>query len=262
MLEACVHQGAGLRQAAHPHGLRIVAMCTSPGGCAQGLELLWQVCTALRQQGLPVAVLDGTAPETGDAPGLHELLAHTRWCADIAADAASLAVFPAMHGLAWLRRHAGEAPARQWLQPVLHAYAVAVVYAPAFVIADVLQDTATTPLVWMPASRQGVLDAYGACKQLARTGLGATVVTVGDGRGPREDALIAGMQHALRQCAREHLGYAPATVTARPDAPHDMTRLATVALEHAAALPDGGMPGVGCDAAAGAWGTVRRESWM
>ena len=46
---------------------------------ATGLEALWQICASLQRLGYPVVVLDGTALETEDSPGLLHLLQQTPW---------------------------------------------------------------------------------------------------------------------------------------------------------------------------------------
>ena len=75
MLDIGFHQAAGLHSFTPQSELRVVAVA-SQDNAGTGLETLWQICASLQRLGYPVVVLDGTAQETDDSPGLLHLLQH------------------------------------------------------------------------------------------------------------------------------------------------------------------------------------------
>ena len=77
MLDIGFHQGAGLHSFTPQSELRVLAVA-SQNNAASALETLWQICAHLQRLGLPVVVLDGTAQETEDSPGLLHLLLPAR----------------------------------------------------------------------------------------------------------------------------------------------------------------------------------------
>ena len=86
LLDTGFHQGASLHSFMPQADLRVLAILSQPG-TPLGLETLWQVCASLQRLGYPVAVLDGTAEETDDAPGLEHLLAASAWQGSLPAEA-------------------------------------------------------------------------------------------------------------------------------------------------------------------------------
>lgn len=109
MLDIGFHQGAGLHSFTPQSELRVIAVA-SQDNAATGLEALWQVCAILQRLGYPVVVLDGTAHETDDSPGLLHLLQQAPWNEgghlNMGAMASSLAVIPAAKGLLNVARRA------------------------------------------------------------------------------------------------------------------------------------------------------------
>ena len=111
MLDLGFHQAASLHSLTPQAELRLLAVA-SQGNTANGLETLWQICASLQRLGYPVVVLDGTAQESDDSPGLLHLLQHATWndgaSLNLGATASSLAVIPAAKGLLHLSRKAGD----------------------------------------------------------------------------------------------------------------------------------------------------------
>ena len=131
MLDTSFHQGASLHFQTPQDELRLLAVA-SPQPEELGLETLWQVCLHLQRLGYPVVVLDGTAQESDDAPGLLDLLVHAPWhdggLPGASKDTSNLAVLPAAQGLSTLacgRPHGQQA--LQALHPIFRRYAVVVV---------------------------------------------------------------------------------------------------------------------------------------
>ena len=69
MLDLSLHQGTSLHCHTPEIELRLSAV-VSQGPNGRALETLWQVCSHLQRLGYPVVVLDGTAGESYEAPGL------------------------------------------------------------------------------------------------------------------------------------------------------------------------------------------------
>ena len=76
MLDTSFHQVSGLHSFTPEAALRLLAVA-SQDNAATGLEVLWQICASLQRLGYPVVVLDGTAQESADSPGLIPLPAES-----------------------------------------------------------------------------------------------------------------------------------------------------------------------------------------
>lgn len=239
MLDAYIHQGMGLHLNAPQSDLRVAAV-VSQGNEASALETLWQVCSSLQALGYPVVVLDGTAIETKDAPGLRHLMEQAPWQDGMAMDAvaSSLAVMPAARGLADLAARAQSAtPALQELLPFFRSYSVLVLHAPAAVLAPLVRASATTPLVIMTGGAEGVVNSYKALKQIAldagKPCMVAALVddTQADSLKEAENAL-----QTLQECAARHLGSPVRTAKVHANRPQDLQRLALQLLENAGSM--------------------------
>ena len=257
MLDISLHQAAGLQSFMPQAELRLVAVA-SDGNPANGLEALWQVCASLQRLGYPVVVLDGTAQETDDSPGLIHLLRDGQ-LRDTAAlghgiAASSLAVVPAGKGLGVLGRQAaaaGLAPLAELL-PVFRRYGLLVLHAPAATLASLLTHTATIPLVIMGQGSAGVLSSYTCLKQIAvHTGLSCMVAALLRGSSSAERKVAQASLETLQNCARRHLGGPVRTTTIATQNPQDLQRLALQLLENAGtisepltALPAGNLTGM------------------
>ena len=151
MLDTGFHQAAGLNSFTPQAQLRVLAVA-SQERASSGLEMLWQICANLQRLGYPVAVLDGTALETDESPGLSHLL-QAPWNDGLNASASvtSVAVLPAARGMLQLQRQAYSegTPPLQSLQPYFRAYGMLVLHAPAGLMAPLLTHTSTIPLAVM-----------------------------------------------------------------------------------------------------------------
>ncbi len=242
MLDIGLHQGSSLHCHTPEVELRL-ATVVSQSGHGPTLETLWQMCAHLRKLGYPVMVLDGTADEGDDAPGLQQLLGHAPWgessLPGASADASSLAVLPAMQGLRTLAFHG--AHLQQPLQPLqalFRQYTLVVLYAPVDTLASpLLAGTTTAPLLIMAPGHSGVVESYKQLKHLlVHSGMVGTVacVTPRSMAAQRQQA-SEGLQ-ALRQCAELHLGQHIGTTIIHADNPQDLQRLALQLLEKADTL--------------------------
>lgn len=253
MLDTGFHQAAGLNSFTPQAQLRVLAVA-SQDRASSGLEMLWQICANLQRLGYPVVVLDGTALETDEAPGLSHLL-QAPWNdgLDAGASATSVAVLPAARGLAQLQRQAYSegAPPLQGLLPYFRAYGMLVLHAPAGLLGPLLTHTSTIPLAVMENGSAGVMACYKSLKQIAtHSGLPCTVASVLQGDSAAERRKTLGALRTLQDCAERHLGGRVRTTTVSANKPHDVQRLALQLLENAGTisgslgtLPSGSLKG-------------------
>ncbi len=252
MLEACFHQGAGLHRFMPQARLRVLGVAAPEHAAPQALEALWQVCAVLQKLAGPVLVLDATAGESQDAPGLLHLLQQAPWheregavAGGAAHASASLAVLPAARGLPRLLLLAQQAKALplQGLLPYFRAYGVLVLLAPADLLARLLEHSATMPLILMPAGEAAMLAAYHSAKQFAvHAGLTSRVVALLERGDPAERAQAQTALGNLERCAAQYLGGLVRTTALQAQNPQDVQRLALQILENAGsieALPAG-----------------------
>ena len=247
LLDTGLHQGASLCSITPQADLRLLAVLSQPEA-TMGLETLWQVCSSLQRLGYPVVVLDGTARETDDAPGLEQLLASPDWQGGSlsrgASASTSLAVVPAAHGLLHLAERAAwnDATVLQRLHPVFRAYSLVVVYAQPQVMAPLLRGTAVLPLVMTDPGAQSVEQSYRQLKHMAvHAGVQCTVASVVQ-PGPSESRRVSAAKAALetlQRCATQHLGNAPRTTIVKAGSPQDVQRLALQLLENACTMGAG-----------------------
>ena len=239
MLDTGFHQAAGLNSFTPQAQLRVLAVA-SQERASSGLEMLWQICANLQRLGYPVAVLDGTALETDESPGLSHLL-QALWNDGLNASASvtSVAVLPAARGMLQLQRQAYSegTPPLQSLQPYFRAYGMLVLHAPAGLLAPLLTHTSTIPLAVMEGGSAGVLSCYKSLKHIAtHTGLPCTVASVLQTDTPAERRKVLGALQTLQDCAERHLGGRVRTTTVSANNPHDVQRLALQLLENAGTI--------------------------
>lgn len=242
MLDMSLHQGSSLH--CHTPEVELRLSCVvSQGAAGRALETLWQVCAHLQHLGYPVIVLDGTAQESDQAPGLQHLLASAPWGeSGFAADGTdpfSLAVLPAFQGLYTLAFNSPHLlQPLQALQPLFRHYALVVVYASLGTLSTpLLTGTATAPLLLMEPGRQGVVASYKQLKHLAmHRGLTGTVACVADSDDPAHRHQIHTQLHTLRQCAARHLGQHIATTSVYAHNSQDLQRLGLQLLENAGTI--------------------------
>lgn len=244
MLEFGLHQGTSLYGRTPQDALRLISVAAAPGG--RSLEVLWTICTHLQGQGYSAVVLDGTANETADAPGLIDLLEHNLWIeapqGKSTRNEQLLAVLPAKRGLAAVApfERTSTAPLRG-LQPLLRRYAVVVLYAPIPVLASCLTaENLASPLLLLEEGDKAVMKTYADLKWLAlHAGLAGTVVRLAHGQ--RQRAAAHQQLRVLCECADTHLGRIPRTLALDPDRPADLQRLTLELLENAETLAPAGM---------------------
>ena len=239
MLDTGFHQAAGLNSFTPQAQLRVLAVA-SQERASSGLEMLWQICANLQRLGYPVAVLDGTALETDESPGLSHLL-QAPWNDGLNASASvtSVAVLSAARGMLQLQRQAYSegTPPLQSLQPYFRAYGMLVLHAPAGLLAPLLTHTSTIPLAVMEGGSAGVLSCYKSLKHIAtHTGLPCTVASVLQTDTPAERRKVLGALQTLQDCAERHLGGRVRTTTVSANNPHDVQRLALQLLENAGTI--------------------------
>ncbi|PJI95977.1 hypothetical protein CLU85_0709 [Acidovorax sp. 69] len=256
MLDLGFHQAAGLHSFTPQSELRVLAVA-SQGNSANGLETLWQICASLQRLGYPVVVLDGTAHESDESPGLLHLLQHASWnegaSLNMGATASSLAVIPAAKGLNHLSRKAWDAlqSPMESLLPYFRTYGLMVLHAPASTLGPLLTHTATVPLVVMGSGAAGVMASYRSLKQIAlHTGMPCMVAALLRGSTASERRKAQSQLTTLQACAERHLGGPIRTTTIATQSPQDLQRLALQLLENAGtmggsltALPSSNMTG-------------------
>ncbi|MFN7154646.1 MAG: hypothetical protein ACK4OE_13235 [Acidovorax sp.] len=244
MLDIGFHQGAGLHSFTPQSELRVLAVA-SQGNAATGLEALWQICASLQRLGYPVVVLDGTAQETEDSPGLTHLLQQTPWnegaSMNMGATASSLAVIPAAKGLLHISREARSThtPPLQGLLPYFRTYGLMVLHAPASTLGPLLTHTATIPLVVMGQGSAGVITSYKSLKQIAmHTAMPCMVAALLHGNTAAERRKTQSALQTLQRCAERHLGGPVRTTTIATQNPQDLQRLALQLLENAGTISE------------------------
>ena len=249
MPDMVLHQGASLHCDTPDAGLRLLVVLSQPH--ADALDTLWQVCAQLQRLGYPVIVLDGTSAESDATPGLAHLLAQGAWGngalpAMPGGDALSLAVLPALHGLADLAAGAGgPAQALAPLHTLFRSYALVVLHAPVAVLASaLLEGLGTTPLLVLQPGPEGVLDGYRQLKQLAlHTGLNARVASVAQPHDAAQERQARGALQAVSACAARHLGQRIGSTLLHSGVAADLQQLALQLLESAGTLQAAGPPG-------------------
>jgi len=244
-LDTTLHQGAGLRDMLAQQELRVLPVLSQSGSDVE-LETLWQLCAHLQRLGYPAVVLDGTAPESDEAPGLQHLLGASTWPDSTALHTApggnaSLAVVPAARGLAWLAATAAQGSALQQLQPLFRAYAVLVLYAPAPTQSALLHASACMPLVMTGPGAQGMVRCYQQLKHMAlHAGLRCAVAAIEPpGHSATRRRTVEALE-TLQRSAQAHLGLHIHTTAVAAERPQDLQRLALQLLENGCTI-DGAM---------------------
>ena len=217
----------------------------SQDNAGSGLETLWQICASLQRLGYPVVVLDGTAQETDDSPGLLHLLLQAPWNEGVnlnmGAMASSLAVIPSAKGFLRIIRAAsrdGTAPLHALL-PYFRTYGIIVLHAPAATLGPLLTHTATIPLVVMGEGSAGVLSTYKSLKQIAvDTGLPCMVAALLRSGTAAERRKTQHALLTLQDCAERHLGGPVRTTTIATQNAQDVQRLALQLLENAGTISE------------------------
>lgn len=241
MLENGLNQGAGLRRIAPRTPMRLVAMA-SHGDLASELPLLWSLCSTWIGLGYPVAVLDVTANESQDNPGLQQLLAGTYWN-DNAHSGTAWSILPAAQGMRHWHRQSRDGHLPLHLLPdLLPQFEIVLVYARTELIASTFHDSGLMPLLALSAHTRALLTAYQSTKLLLLDAhLEPTIVSVVDETGAATAQPRQLMSKNLQECAMNFLGHRITTLTAdttpaRSSASDAMKGLALRLLENAVVM--------------------------
>jgi hypothetical protein len=209
MLDPHVDQGAGLRCQTPQAAPRLAALA-GHGDVETELPLLWELCSALQAQGYRVAVLDTTAHETEQSPGLQDLLdggtaPEDGW--DYTGDP-GLCAFPAAGGLATLADASGKPrpAALPRLARALRCYDVAILYGGVPLLVEWARHCAITPVLATAPRQAGVLAAYRSLKSLCDAGVVPTVASVVTRPGIATAGSAEAARTNLAQCAQTWLG--------------------------------------------------------
>jgi len=158
-------QSLGLRQlaaSALPHLVSVL----HHGDRAAEMSALWQTCNGIQRLGYTLAVLDFTAVETPQNPGLQDALEH-RFGPSPTTDAA-WSIIPASRGMRALQLQGTRAAAvAHTLTKLFSSYAVLVLYGDADALATVIQATTCGPVVAISPDMPSLLSAYNSLKQLS-----------------------------------------------------------------------------------------------
>lgn len=248
MLDAGIHQAAGLCAMAAQQAPRIVAVA-SHGDRDSELPLLWQLCTTWTTLGYPVLVLDANVIETRKAPGLRQLLADSEALGHLGRGPETWPIVPCALGLADLcrpdRRSDSASRIRQ-LSELFHTYELILLYAPANELATGLYGSGLAPLLPVSSSETALLTAYHALKQLLNNGkLRPTIVAVMN--DPALATRVSGLSigRNLQDCARDFLACEVPALAVCPSLAADVRQLALRTLESALQTST---PGTGAEA--------------
>lgn len=201
------HQGAGLLGFVRGQGPRLLPVPSHPGATLE-LELLWQLARHLQHMGHDTLVLDASANEDAQEPGLAQWL--DAGAGGWPEQGQECVVVPAARGVADLALLGG-ASALAFLAGVVRHFSFVLLYAPPAQVADLFEDQDVSPLVLNVPGDAGLLRSYAVIKQLAGLGrLHCTVAAV----APRADQLETARHtmQVLRERCRQWLGMSPRTV--------------------------------------------------
>lgn len=164
-----INQAAGLLDLTQEPQTRLVAL-VSHGDADAELPLLLRLCAALVHLGFPVTVLDGTARESEDNPGLEQLLNYSAPRATNV-EGPTWSVLPALYGLQMLGT--GLETSTEKLQDCGRLFpndSVAILYAPAATVVQLLGGTSVRPLLAVSTGKASLLTGYLALKRLLLKG--------------------------------------------------------------------------------------------
>ncbi|MDE2615428.1 MAG: hypothetical protein KGL73_00235 [Burkholderiales bacterium] len=209
MLDFQVHQASGLQALAALRGPQLIAM-VSHGDEQSDMPVLWKLCSAYLELGYSVTVLDATKTESPAEPGLIRLLDDGFWPGGNSRPEAAWQILPSARGLQeLLTRTSGTGVSWPQLAPLFDDDSVVLVYAKPEILAALLRDSGTRPLLAVSSSKNALLTSYLALKRLLIDGrVEPTIVNVsGIGSTDAENTLPTPVAVNLAECARNFLGY-------------------------------------------------------
>jgi len=240
MRDIPTHQAAGLLGLSHQQFPRLTAF-VSHGDARAELPLLWKLCSAMVELGYPVTVLDGTTPETGENPGLEQVLDFPDW-QDNPQVQPTWNILPSMQGLQALS--AVNNSAAYTMNALGHTFAregIVIIYSNAQLLSRLLARSGVKPLLSLSTAKTSLLTSYLALKRLLLKGgitpVVANVVQYAD-RSPDAGGAVASN---LCDCAKNFLDFEMHIVTivapAGEDHPSmDVQRMALTMVENAVPL--------------------------
>lgn len=198
-------QGSGLRKLAlrcEPTVLSVL----HHGDTAAELTLLWQLCASLQAQGYSVTVVDGTAEEGPDNPGLLNLLDQPYGQLP-AHDMGAWSIVPSARGLAQLQGGGAASRALERLKHLLGDASALVLYAGASDLGPLLRPQSGLQRVVLPLSPEmpSLLSAYQGLKQLAQQARVAEVMAVTVNPGDSPEYLALNIARSLQTCTMNFL---------------------------------------------------------
>ena len=228
----------GLGATESPQLLAVV----SHGDPRTELPLLWQLSNALSQLGYSVTVLDANVTESAQNPGLQQLLDYQFGHGAVDSDGPEWNVLPAAQGIQSLCA-LGSKPAHslQRLAETFQTNGVVVLYAGVDALGKLLSNSEVRPLLSISCEKSSLMTTYLALKRLLRNArLEPTILNM-MAEGSATQTGVAGIAKALRECAKNFLGYNVNAVRIDPAQPEsqrdaDMRRLAARLLENALPL--------------------------
>lgn len=258
-----VNQASGLLGLVPPDGARLLAM-VSHGDDKTELPLLWQLCTAMVELGYSVTVLDATKTESGNNPGLAQLLDYHFGSTALESDQPEWTTIPSAGGiqaLCNLNTH----PAQQ-LQRIGHLFpagGIVVLYAGVDAMVKLLANSEVKPLLCVSTEKNSLLTSYLALKRLLLKGaMEPTILNMMQAAGTNRTSGAAQAADSLAECARNFLGYEVNNIQFEQhcsEVQHvvQMRRLVTRLLESALVLQ--GANAAGAQPPGMAWGTQGRS---
>ena len=240
LLDSINHQGAGLHALMAQQELRLIPILQQPGNHTE-VETVWQLCSHLQRLGYSVAALDGSSHESDFIPGLDHLLGTSAWpdantWHNVRTSSSSLAVISAANGLQRLVDYAHSSPgaALQPLHALFRSYAILVLYAPAALMAPLVQRTDCVPLVLTGAAAHGMVGSYLQIKHMAQhADVRCTVAALAQQPSPEQHQQTQQALTTLQHSALQHLGQSIRTTAIDTSAPQQLQRLALQLLENA-----------------------------
>ena len=201
---ANIDQGSGLRQLAVRSAPTLLTVLHHGDRVAE-LTTLWQLCSALQNHGYAVSVLDGTAEESDQNPGLLNMLEQPYSPAPLQ-DAGRWTVIPSALGLVCLAGQRGQTRVEERLSKLLADASVLVVYADAEALGS-LQEAPNTcrPVVALLPETTSLLSAYQGIKSLAALVRPAEIVAVTVNPLDTPEYLAAGIAKSLQNCTMNFL---------------------------------------------------------
>jgi hypothetical protein len=216
MLDTYFNQATGLTGISLQAKQHVIAIA-SHGDWDSEMPLLWNLCSAWSGMSYPIVILDATALESDDNPGLQQLLGRSRRSVTEAHNPSNWTILPSARGLEQLCHALPETSPKQRLQTLgrlLEDYEIILIYADASNLADYLPNSGIEPLLPISMDKSSVLPAYQALKHLLLTGkLHAMTATVTDTSNPANMASARVLNQSLQDCALNFLGQPLTTLT-------------------------------------------------